>query len=481
MSWPIRSWSRGRVVALLCCVCFATLGSALAVSHWVRRQPPALRMSAGPELTRRHALTAYFCEKAARNDLSIELQPTAGAEDCLNRLRAGSLDLAVVNNGVVVPDHEEITVLGVLQPEVVHLLVRRELSGPAPLAERLRGKRVNLGEKGSTDWLLSRELLAFGRLALPGPDQAGDIVPTELGKADLVKKARAILDARGPEKAALAAELPDCLLVVASAPSDVVRSLVDAADYRIEPVPGIRAFLADNLQDDNARSTIIDHEFLEPAILPANSYFTTRGFPETDCETIGMRLLVVARKGVPDRAIRPLMQTLFEREFSHLAQPKSPREVASPYLIHPAAIAYLDRDKPLGLKLVLEWINQSLSLLGAFTAGALSLFGLVRWKRVRKPSEYFAEIRRVEQLARLGGDASLADRPGDPTEDPDARLLKLRQELIEDICEGRIKGDQAIANILMLLNDARRHLPPSGDKTDPMTVLRFRRATSNVA
>ena len=41
----------------------------------------------------------------------------------------------------------------------------------------------------------------------------------------------------------------------------------------------------------------------------------------------------------------------------------------------------------------------------------------------------------------------------------DCRLLKLRQELIEDICEGRIKGDQVIANILTLLKDARRNLP----------------------
>ena len=44
----------------------------------------------------------------------------------------------------------------------------------------------------------------------------------------------------------------------------------------------------------------------------------------------------------------------------------------------------------------------------------------------------------------------------------DCRLLKLRQDLIEDICEGRIKGDQVIANILTLLKDARRNLPKAG-------------------
>jgi hypothetical protein len=41
----------------------------------------------------------------------------------------------------------------------------------------------------------------------------------------------------------------------------------------------------------------------------------------------------------------------------------------------------------------------------------------------------------------------------------DDRQLKLRQSLIEDICEGRIKGDQVIANILALLKDARLNFP----------------------
>ena len=41
----------------------------------------------------------------------------------------------------------------------------------------------------------------------------------------------------------------------------------------------------------------------------------------------------------------------------------------------------------------------------------------------------------------------------------DCRLLELRRDLIEDVCEGRIKGDQVIANILTLLKDARRNLP----------------------
>jgi hypothetical protein len=38
------------------------------------------------------------------------------------------------------------------------------------------------------------------------------------------------------------------------------------------------------------------------------------------------------------------------------------------------------------------------------------------------------------------------------------RLTKLRHDLLEDVCDGRIKGDQIIANIMMLLMETRRSL-----------------------
>ncbi|MBX7104470.1 MAG: hypothetical protein K1X57_10340 [Gemmataceae bacterium] len=438
-----------------------------------------MRMSAGPVSTRRHAIAEYLREKAVRNQLAIDLVPNAGSEECLEQLKAGRLDVALVNNGVVVPDRKKVTVLAALQPEVVHVLVRRELSGDTRLAQRIQGKRVNLGEKGSTDWLLARELLAFGRLKLPSPESKGDIIPTELGKAELAERARAILRADAAHKQALIDELPDCLVLVVSLPSTVVQLLVEAADYRIEPLPGARAFLMDNLREGNAKSTIIDREFLEPAVVPANCYFTQQALPAADCETIGLRLLVVARKGAPDRAIAPLMRSLYESEFTHVTKPKSPRDVATPYALHTAAVAYLDRDKPLPIKEFMNWISQGLSVFGAFTAGALSLYGLLRWKKVRKPADYFGEIRRVEQLAKLGAQRSDAGQPG---EDPAECLMKLREELIEDICEGRIKGDQVIANILLLLKDTRNSLPKRETANEHLpSLLLHQRSTANAA
>ena len=460
MARSMLSWINHRTLAVLCSIGLAALSIWLAVPLLSNRETPVLRMSAGPDSTRRHAVATYLCTQAAQNGLSISLVTNAGSEDSLNQLKAGQLDVAIVSSGILVPDDDDITVLGALQLEAAHVLVRKDMAEHGSLAEAIRGKRVNFGEKGSTERLLAQELLAFSRLKLPSAAEPGDVVPTEYGKAWLVGKARAILQADGAEKDALIAELPDCLLVVATMPSTIVQLLVEAADYRIVPIPATRAFLSDNLQDSRAKATVVERDLLERTLIPASSYFTTRGYPAADCETIGVRLLVVARKNVPEQAIRPLMKTLFEGEFARRILPKSPRDLTTSFAVHPAAIAYLDRDKPLAVAQAMDWINKGLSALGTFRAGALSLYGLLWRKRARKPSDYYAEIRKLDLLANgTEIDSTVVNQPKQLVPYLDDRLLKIRHELIEDICEGRIKGDQVIANILALLKDARRSLP----------------------
>lgn len=448
-----------RKLAVLCSVGFGLLSLSLAMPLLRDETPAVLRMSAGPEATRRHAVATYLCEQAAQNDLTVDLLPTAGSEACLQLLKDGQLDAAIVSNGVVVPNDDDIVVLGAMEVEAVHLLVRKEVLDRGSVREAILGQRVNLGERGSTEWLLAKEFLAFARLKLPSTSQPGDIVPTEYSKDHLLKQCAAILQSQGEEKASLIAELPDCLVVLASLPSPVVQQLVEAGDYRMAPLPATRAFLMDNLQDSNSSATVLQREFLQPTVVPAHCYFANRGLPEKECETVGARLLVVARKDLSERAVQPLMKTLLEGELAHRIDTKSPREIATPYAIHPAALAYLDRDKPLAIKAAMEWLSSGLSIFGAFSAGALSLYSLVWRRKTRQPSDYYAEIRKVEQLAiNAELDSSSPIPAHEFMKHLDDRLLKLRQELIEDICEGRIKGEQLISNILALLKDARRNL-----------------------
>lgn len=455
----IRRRFAGRTAAILCSVGFAVLGFTFLMPLIVDEPTPRLRLSAGPSATRRHAIAQYLAQQAAHHDLAVDLATSAGSEDCLNLLKAGRLDAAVVSSGVKVPHDDGIMVLGAVQLEAVHILVRPDMAGAESLCEAVRGKRVNLGEKGSTEHLLAREFLAFARLKLPAAAHPGDVIPSEHGKTYLLDKCQAIRQADGAKKDALIAELPDCLLIVASMPSTVVQALVEAADYRIAPLPATQAFLLDNMQESDSAQTVLEREFLEPTSIPASSYFATRGYPAVECQTVGVRLLVVARKDAPPAALRPLMQTIFEGEFSHRIRPKSPRDMATPYAIHPAAIAYLDRNKPLAFEAVLEWFSNGLSIFGAFSAGALSLYSLLRRREARAPSDYFAEIRRVDQMAHgASRDPASPIAPSELARHLDERLVQLRQQLIGDICAGTIKGDQTISNILALLRDTRGNL-----------------------
>lgn len=430
----------------------------LATSLLWEPEVPPLRLSAGPTSTRRHAIAEFLAKQAAERGLTLELEPTAGSEDCLNLVKTGQLDAAIVTSGVIVPRDDHVRVLAALQSEAVHLLVRKELA-QGPLARTLRGRRVNLGVRGSSEWLLAQEFLSFAKLSLPTMSSPGDVVPSELSKDELLARSRSIAQARADAKDALRAEMPDCLLVLASLPSPTVQTLLEAVDYQLMPLPGTRAFLMDNLQERRADRATLQREYLERTAIPTHCYFAGRGLPEADLETVGARLLVVANERLSEESIQRLMAVLFEGQVAHRLGTKSPREMATPFAIHPAAVAFLDRDKPLAINAAMEGLSTCLSIFGAFSAGALSLYSLLWRRRARNPAYYYAEIRRVERTSASDEvDPELAAQPGQLARCLDRRLLDLRQSLIEDICEGRIKGDLVIGNILALLREARRNV-----------------------
>ncbi|MBA4020641.1 MAG: hypothetical protein C0483_26070 [Pirellula sp.] len=456
--WLSRS-TGNRKRAVLCSLGFAGLSLALAVPLLLPTATPSLRLSAGPDATRRHAVAVYLCEQAARNELSIELTANAGSEKCLELLKTNQLDAAIVSSGVVMPGDDDIMVLGALQLEAIHLLVRKDIAQASSLIEGIRGRRINLGEHGSTERLVAHEFLRFARLKIPDGAEPGDVSTTEFGKAELIDRARLILRADGEQKQRLIQELPDGLLVLATMPSQVVQLLVEAAGYEIVPLPAARAFLLDNLQQSDPNKTVLQREFLERTSIPSQSYFAKRDFPDRDCETVGVRLLVVARSDVSARSVRALMKTIFEGEFARRILPKSPRDLATSYAVHPAAVAYLDRDKPLIVNDLLDWLSNGLSILGAFCAGALALYSLLLRRRGRRPSDYLLEIRKIDHEV-IESETHLPARSklNELVKRMDQRLLSLRRELIEDLCEGRIKGDQVVSNILVLLKDTRRDL-----------------------
>ncbi len=133
-------WSRvwERKLALVVSLCCAVVCGALAVPLFKDHTPPEIRLSAGPIGTRRYQVAEYFAEQAAEHKVSIKLVANAGSEACLEQLKTKELDAAIVSNCVVVPNDECIQVVGALQMEAIHVLVRKQLAEAGPLSQSIR-------------------------------------------------------------------------------------------------------------------------------------------------------------------------------------------------------------------------------------------------------------------------------------------------------------------------------------------------------
>jgi hypothetical protein len=286
------------------------------------------------------------------------------------------------------------------------------------------------------------------------------VIVTELGNERLLNCCRAIEEASDAEKQSLIAALPDCFLLLDTMPCFLAQRLIDVAGYEFQSLPATPAFLLDPPSEFPQTQASIERRFLERATIPAHSYFSAGVFPKSDCDTVGVRLLLVSRNDLPAEKVQPLMKAIFESEFTNRMQPKTPAEIVGPYATHAAAVAYFSRDMPLvALQRAIDVFKQGMSIFGVFSAGALSLYGLIWKKKRRSSSDYLTGIRQIgESMQTLAIDGSELHVSREDTKQLQAKLVGLRQELIEDVCSGRVKADQTFLNVLMLLNDVRQDL-----------------------
>ena len=127
----------------------------------------------------------------------------------------------------------------------------------------------------------------------------------------------------------------------------LVQTLLDTGEYDLIPFSNLEPFLLSDLQHGGEPGGSVDRVFLEPIAIHRGMYLGSSILPPNDCPAVGLRTLLVARADLPAATVNRVMKCLFETDFTRRVSPHSPREFASPYEIHPAAVAYLDRDKPL--------------------------------------------------------------------------------------------------------------------------------------
>jgi TRAP-type uncharacterized transport system substrate-binding protein len=477
---PLYRQLRLAVIVVACLL--LGLGVFFTWNQFLRDTSVSLKISAGRTVSRRHELVEQLSEATAGSGIHLNVVSTAGSEEALRLVESGALDVAVISTGMTSSTKDHVRELASFHVEPAHFLIRKELAEkPGLIRDIIRGKRVNMGEPGSTAYLLAKELLSFAHMQ-PGTESTpGDFQALTMGDDELIKLVNDIQQSTGDERRQKIDAMPDAVLLVSSLPSLVAQRLIEVADYRLVSLPFARAFIMHGGRDGTARKSLIDHSYIEQVAIPAGTYLGSVPVPQKDSEAVGLRLLMVANKDVPAGVIYRLMSKVFEGEFARKNKPVSAVAQSSPYPVHLGALAFENRNKPYILNEFMEMGKKAISVFGLFSAGALSLLAVLRTRSSKSPGDYLMDIRQIELIAR--GIIVDKDAPRDATalaKILDQRLAKLKSELIDACCKKQFKNEMMLLNILTILVDTRQQvaemLQRPGESSEPASTVEFKKA-----
>lgn len=264
---------------------FIALGLALLIAAYVLLDPTPphhVVLATGPERGAYAEFGRRYAEELRRFGIRVQLKPTLGARDNLRLLRDPKehVDVAFVQGGAAermrTPEEEAqeppLVSLGSLFYEPVWVFYRgRPMHG---LAE-LKGRKVNIGARGSgTPGLLNR-LLAANQLAL------ADLQRSTLADTDAVV---ALLEAK-----------LDAIVLVSAPESPYVQMLLATPQVRLLEFPNAEAY---------ARR----YRYLSPVVLPRGVADLARDVPGHDVPLIATTTSLVAREDTHPALIELFVQ-----------------------------------------------------------------------------------------------------------------------------------------------------------------------------
>ncbi len=469
---------------------FMVLALALGLTWFARlwggyARAYELSLSAGSRAGLRHEFAEILARCAAPERLRLALHATAGSEDALQRLEAGELDLALVQGGFRAERFANIRLITALHVEPLHLLVRQELlAGATQSLAALRGHSVNIGPLGSGTHDLALAVLMFA-----GLDEADTRIEVR----------------RYDELLALpTAQLPDAIFTVSSLPSPFVRELVVRHGYQLAPLPFGEAFALAGLQDE-ARAGVpspqdapppivatkpsaglttpaapsraappghvgedkdmdVDRVHIYETVIPAFTYAVDPPVPPTETRTLGARLLLVARTGVPPPAVERLLHVIYTSGYTaHLTRPPlEPATLDLPpeFPLHPGAERYRDRNKSLITSDVYDTFEKTINILAILGTTALSVWLALRrrWKR-RRQIGFAGYMKRVTEIERRALELEqAAELKLRELLDLQHKLSQLKVEALERLAGGDLDADDLTTSFLAQVNDARSYL-----------------------
>ncbi len=390
----IRRITRDRPIVIV--TSFLVLGAVAFYLARPSRRTATLRISAGSARGQRHAMAEILKAEALAHRVRLVLVPTSGSEDALARLEAGQLDLAMIQGGLAFEPGRSVREVAALHVEPMHLLVKGDLYADVSRnLDALRGRSVNLGSKGSGTRVSATEILRFAGLR---PER--DFRATGLSYEEL-------------ENATDGRLLPDAVFMVSLLPSPIVKRLVSRHGYRLVALPFAEAFSLSTpdpaeVEDEATDRVPARHDHVTDVVVPPYTYGVRPAVPEESIHTLGLRMLLVARKDADAEAVARVLETVFTTSFSQLAHPPLSTtllDLPPELTIHPGTLVYQERSKPLITGDVIDAFEKELSIAGALLGAAFFFWQWLksRYRRLRESGfeHYILRVAEIEEKALL--------------------------------------------------------------------------------
>lgn len=316
-----------------------------------------LTISGGNILSQRHFLVKILQDESEQNHVALKIIKTSGSLAALEEVNEGKLDLALVQGGIE-GKYSNVTHVATLAPESIHFLVKPHIRD----IKDFKGAIINMGDHSEGTNILAHQILSYSNLKANS-----DYVETNYSDEQII--------GMRTEK------LPDVVVEVSYAPSDLADYLVKKKGYRLIEM-SFPPSLAKRL------GWVADMKLL------GYMYSIVPPVPPSDIQVVGVNLHLVANKDVNPRAISALLKTLYSpRIQNRFGNPivEADLLVPSGYPISDGTELYLSSKEPFVTEAMVEKIKAALGLIMTL----LSIAAVVwRWFKAPAEEEFNYEIGR---------------------------------------------------------------------------------------
>jgi TRAP-type uncharacterized transport system substrate-binding protein len=425
--------------------------------HSAGQRSYRLSLTAGNEAGMRHRLAERLRGEVEARRMTLDLRPSLGSEQALDWVNSRTVDVALVQGGLTPAGRPDVRQVAALHLEPMHLLVKPGLFRDVSASlSALRGKTVDLEEVGSGTHSLATAILQFAGLQPRDRDPARGYVPVSVPRQQVLAE---------PD----AARLPDAVFLVSTLPAPTATHLVTRHGYRLVPLPFAEAFALASLaappgaEPPGAGSGRVALGRIQPATIPPFTYSLEPPVPEQALPTLGTRLLLVAHKDVPPRAVYELVEAAYAWEFGQVVRPPLDAKLLDlppEFPWHDGAELYQHRNSPVLSGAVMDGARNGVAI---FAAAASGLFVLWQWLKLyaevahdKDFHRYFAEATRIEERALAVGQ----DRPPTVAELRAlyGELCRLKTQVLGEFARQELTGKDMLAGFLVQVNGIREHL-----------------------